>query len=564
METPQATPAPIQVVFQGGGAKLCLLMAVAEVLQEYQSAGRIEIRRVAGSSAGAIAAVMLVSGKPIKTYKAELKNLATKYLKATRTSSWLGAWRVFNGSAYFKELYLEKFFEELFCSATGDPIIISQLKNKGTKIYYTDLYSLASRSAPEDEAIPKALARSCKFPFAFSGFGSGDAEVDGGLALNFPVDDLKADESTLGSVIGISFASRFGDSRKSDLISYTQQLFSAAIQSGVTRSELILGKSNVYAIDTTIGTFEFDRALKEGLGIEYELTSNKFDTWLATWLKTSGPIQPVRSGTENRLLRPSLSDTLWSRAIVHEINDRLKLEPSTKATTIGCYETAVLDDSGEFTGKYIAKTIKTFCLVRPTNILQFDFQIGNGGSFAMANLGCAAFDSQGEALSFVPHVEELTKPDDILRSFRVYFLFDRPMAPDSLNQPFRVEYQYEGDNPYPNLGRTTESAIFSLRQGGADEGVLCVAFPRAVLGPHSPKVTDIARATHKQLDDVQYEADDEIVTPSDQLPLMDFVHIMGLRHAPERYWLVGRRIRDIGQLGAFGFVIEKGHPEDYR
>ena len=75
METPQATPAPIQVVFQGGGAKLCLLMAVAEVLQEYQSAGRIEIRRVAGSSAGAIAAVMLVSGKPIKTYKAELKNL---------------------------------------------------------------------------------------------------------------------------------------------------------------------------------------------------------------------------------------------------------------------------------------------------------------------------------------------------------------------------------------------------------------------------------------------------------------------------------------------------------
>ena len=124
--------------------------------------------------------------------------------------------------------------------------------------------------------------------------------------MNFPVDDLKADESTLGSVIGIGFASRFGDSRKSDLISYTQQLFSAAIQSGVTRSELILGKSNVYAIDTTIGTFEFDRALKEGLGIEYELTSNKFDTWLATWLKTSGPIQPVRSGTEKQALATEL------------------------------------------------------------------------------------------------------------------------------------------------------------------------------------------------------------------------------------------------------------------
>lgn len=100
-----ATPAPIQVVFQGGGAKLCLLMAVAEVLQKYQSAGRIEVRRVAGSSAGAIAAVMLASGKPVETYRAELKSIADKYLKSTKTSSWLGAWRVFRGGPYFKELY---------------------------------------------------------------------------------------------------------------------------------------------------------------------------------------------------------------------------------------------------------------------------------------------------------------------------------------------------------------------------------------------------------------------------------------------------------------------------
>lgn len=81
---PISTPAPIQVVFQGGGAKLCLLMAVAEVLQQYQSAGRIEIKRVAGSSAGAIVAIMLASGKPIGTYKAELKTLASKYLTSTK------------------------------------------------------------------------------------------------------------------------------------------------------------------------------------------------------------------------------------------------------------------------------------------------------------------------------------------------------------------------------------------------------------------------------------------------------------------------------------------------
>jgi hypothetical protein len=61
-------PVPIQVVFQGGGAKLASLMAVCEVLQDSQKAGKIEITRTAGSSAGAISAVMLVSSKSVKDY----------------------------------------------------------------------------------------------------------------------------------------------------------------------------------------------------------------------------------------------------------------------------------------------------------------------------------------------------------------------------------------------------------------------------------------------------------------------------------------------------------------
>ena len=448
----------------------------------------------------------------------------------------------------------------MFCANANNPRLINELSLKGTLIYYTDLYSLASRSAPDDEAIPKALARSCRLPFAFAGFSSDGTEVDGGLALNFPVDRLKADESTMGSVIGISFANKFANTQRGNLISYTQQLFSAAIQSGVTRSELILGPSNVYPIDTMIGTFDFERALNDGLGIEYQLTVNKFDTWLATWLKTSGPIEPELSGADNKLLRPSLTDVPWPRAIVNELDDRLKREPSTEATTVGCYETAILDDSGQFTGKYIAKSVKTFNLIRATNVLQFDFETAKGDSFAMANLGCAAFDSQGNPLAFVPHIEELTKQDDVLRSFRVYFLFDQPITPESSNQPYRVEYHYEGGNPYPSLGGTAESATLVLRQGGAAEALICIAFPRAILGPHSPKITDIARATQQQLEAVNFKPNDQLVTPSEQIALMDFVDRMGLHHAPERYWLVGCRVREIQQLGIFGFVIEKWQP----
>lgn len=74
-------PVPIQVVFQGGGAKLASLMAVCEVLQDSQKAGKIEITRTAGSSAGAISAVMLVSSKSVKDYyKPRLKIIGIKSL----------------------------------------------------------------------------------------------------------------------------------------------------------------------------------------------------------------------------------------------------------------------------------------------------------------------------------------------------------------------------------------------------------------------------------------------------------------------------------------------------
>jgi predicted acylesterase/phospholipase RssA len=432
---PPEAAAPVQVVFQGGGAKLPLLMAVAEQLQAYATAvdatagvearaKKIEITRVAGSSAGAIAAVMLASGKPIGIYKEAVKRLGKKYLDKTKRNNIIGMSQVVLGAPYFKEIYLEDFFNELFCREPKSPQYIRDLKIKDTRLYFTDLYSLMSRAAPQDDPIPKALAKSCRFPFAFVGYRSGDTHVDGGLASNLPVDELKANESVLGSVIGVSFLSKFGDINKSNLRSYTQQLFSAAIQSSVARSELAIGKNNVFPIDTEIGTFDFDRALNEGFNFEYTRIGEKFDTWLAIWLKSSGPIEPVGPGRVQKLLRPSLTDSTFPISVVREINDRIEIDPSTNAQRVELYDTAMIDANGNFTGNYISRTVKTFRVVRNTNILQFDFQTGKDGTFAKTNLGCAAFDSQGSKLNFTPHIEELTKTADELRSFRVYFLFD--------------------------------------------------------------------------------------------------------------------------------------------
>ena len=224
---PELPAIPVQIVFQGGGAKICVLMAVAEVLKRFAAKNRIVINRVAGTSAGAIAAVMLASNRPIEIYKERIKAVAPPYLNRTNVNKWRGFYRLVRGNAFFNKLSLEKFFDELFCQ--NEKIKTVADLEKPVELYFTDLYSLDARVAPKDEPIPKALANSCRIPFAFVGYSAGNTAVDGGLALNLPVDRLKRDESTNGRVIGVSFKSTFGEAGKTGLLSYTQQLFNAAI-----------------------------------------------------------------------------------------------------------------------------------------------------------------------------------------------------------------------------------------------------------------------------------------------------------------------------------------------
>jgi predicted acylesterase/phospholipase RssA len=55
-------PPTIQVAFQGGGARLALLLPVVHALRDLEEAGTLVISRVAGTSAGAMAAA-LVAGQ---------------------------------------------------------------------------------------------------------------------------------------------------------------------------------------------------------------------------------------------------------------------------------------------------------------------------------------------------------------------------------------------------------------------------------------------------------------------------------------------------------------------
>jgi predicted acylesterase/phospholipase RssA len=541
-------PVPIQVVFQGGGAKLCLLMAVCDVLKTKEFRERVQVTRVAGSSAGAIAAAMFGSDIPMQTYRDRLKSIGPQYLESVKTNTALGVWRVFRGEPYFSDLSLEPFFEELFSAGSG-PKKVGDLTLEA-RLYFTDLYSLSSRFSPNDEALAKALAKSCRFPLAFVGFGSGNTDVDGGLSLNLPVDSLKKDESIKGNVIGVSFSNKFG-APKSNLLSYAQHLFSAAIETSVARSVSIIGPQHVFSIETKIGTFDFESALKDGLDVHHDLVAAQFRTWLEAWLKSYGPIETDRPQPQRRFIRPPLSNVPLAPAIIEELGDRPDVW--THALSVKSYDTALFDEHGQFTGKYRGGTIKTFHVARATNIMQFEFQVG--GPFSTANLGCAAFDSNKVSLRFYPHVQEIAKPGSTLRSFRVLFLFDQRLTPETPGQPFTLEFQYEADDLYPNLGQKDHGALFAW-QGPADEMILAVGFPRSKCKA-VPRVRDIATASAGEQKEAGYirEGDEEFV-PSTDMKYFEYSDLLQLTDAPERYVLIGRRVRDIKKNQGFGFVIE--------
>src|SRR5689334_23025968 len=136
----------LQIVFQGGGAKLYALMAVCEVLQKYESDQKIRITRAGGTSAGAIAAAMLGSpNTTIEEFRGRTLEAARTLMSSPRYGIVRSLFRIRNGHAYFAKLDLDAILQKLF-SPDGSKTRVSDLRFD-TEIYFTHLSSLTPEPA---------------------------------------------------------------------------------------------------------------------------------------------------------------------------------------------------------------------------------------------------------------------------------------------------------------------------------------------------------------------------------------------------------------------------------
>jgi predicted acylesterase/phospholipase RssA len=543
-------PVSVQVVFQGGGAKICVLTAVCDVLKKLADDQRIKITRVAGSSAGAIAAVMLGSQKPISDFKFALRIIAEKHLPLMVVPKYKGAWRVYKGRPWFHEIRLATIFNELFCK-NGGPQYVSDLPIL-TEIYTTDLYTLKSKPIARNESIPQALAKSCNFPFAFIGPGSDQMDVDGGLALNLPVDNLYKDKAIHGDVIAISFTNQFVERTGNPVISFAKNLFSASIQSGVERSKSIIGEQNVFSIDTDIDTFDFPKILKDGLTKDYTAAYKAFTEWFTGWLAPYEKTPESARTPSSRFIRATVGDL--RPALVRQIDDDIKSMSPSKSKEIFLSYVGVIDEYGNFTGRYRVNMTMSMTVLVPTNILQMNFEIGAAGLFSDAHLLCAASSSHGE-IPFTPRVQELARlPEEGLRRFRLYYYFDEQLVPRP-DEIIAIQYQYEADDPFPKLGTGKEMFALSPMLGDAEVIVLVAAFPRNRI-KHEPKIKDLASLSEAEREMFGVAGWVGRLVPSQKVGFPDVAGRVNLDTNLDEYRVEVRRAHNVNKGHGCGFAIE--------
>lgn len=281
-------PLKVQLAIQGGGAKISALLAATEALEELSEAGRLRVTRVAGTSAGAIAACLFAGKIPISEVKAYLlggigRELADYFPPPT----WWSFYQTgVHGKAFWRTDLLQEYLSKLF--AGHDLFEIADLERKGgmeVLIVAADLRDSRKVTAEKDKSIVSALMDSCGLPFCFRTWPKSDGPVivDGGLCENLPIGELQKDDED-GPIVAISFKRSLTTTPKT-LTEFSMALLNTAINNSMYRARSGLAQDCILEIETAIGTFDFKKAVTDGLGADYKLvqqqTKDFFEEFIA-------------------------------------------------------------------------------------------------------------------------------------------------------------------------------------------------------------------------------------------------------------------------------------------
>ena len=277
-------PKPLQIAVQGGGAKIFSLLAAMQAIQGYQRQGKIRVTRIAGTSAGALAACLFGAGIDLANFRQELRvGLASRIVTRFTPPGFSQYAALFWGRPFWSTNPLRNDLKDIFKRHTNkEALQIKDLKPE-ILITHTKLNSRRGDVHSHADFVEDDLFDSAGIPFCFRTWKEPNANiVDGGISENLPVEVLaRHGKPEDGRVIALSFEPNLPEAPR-NIWQFSIALLDAAIDSSMANARFRLGAESVLSLPQAYGTFEFQKALTDGLNGHYDEVVRRTEDFLDT------------------------------------------------------------------------------------------------------------------------------------------------------------------------------------------------------------------------------------------------------------------------------------------
>jgi predicted acylesterase/phospholipase RssA len=254
-------PVPLQFAFQGGGARLALL-PVVHAIRDSEAENLIKVTKVAGTSAGAIAAALVAGKADMKVLVTYLREAARKNPEVLRDVfpsigdieriGRIGKYRLLFRTGYrnkpiAEEAKFASFLKDCLKKAGIDPNITVGKLQIPCSFVCADIITKKPITVESTDPLVQILVDSSALPFVFRTAGS---KFDGGLIDNLPVDYLSAAKEDDGQILGIGFDEDAYTKQVSGAISLAAALLDAAMTTKTRSTKRLLGEAYVLSISS--------------------------------------------------------------------------------------------------------------------------------------------------------------------------------------------------------------------------------------------------------------------------------------------------------------------------
>jgi len=301
----------VKVAFQGGGAKLLPMLAVAEAMQELESNGEIEIELLAGTSSGAITTSIMSQRYDARQFANILVANADDYIKKIDGFSkrkWIAItqllWALLRGRPVGKIDQLKDVLSDSFCRIDPNFSANKKIGAQGCiplRLVAADIVGVETKvtcsSANANDRLLDAVIDSCALPVFFRSVDSvksGKNEVDGGLYCNLPIEQLMPQPED--NVIGVSFENPSKHPVIKGMIHYLGHLLLSTIDNSVKKSSELIAEDDIHRIRTSLNTLDFaDAALWVPGQNDYETVRENALKWLREYISKKNRTQRRRT-----------------------------------------------------------------------------------------------------------------------------------------------------------------------------------------------------------------------------------------------------------------------------